>query len=158
MLPHHSPGVRSWNYYSYFQSPYHIWFQELGYPELDIIDWPDGEWAIIEYQNSPVVPCTTKWKVILAGLRNVEISWGFIKRYIDQCNPMSTFFWDRLEQREKEQDAEWETNERNAEDRAQRAAQLVIRNPELMERIARRGIREMDLVKIRKNIPDYKFR
>lgn len=158
MQPYHHPGIRSWNYYSAAQSPWHVWFEEMGYPQLDIMVYDDGEWEIIEYQNSPLIPSLTRFKTVLAGLRNIEISWSFIKRYVDELNPMSARFWETLERHEKQLDIDYETREAAVEDRASRAAKFIVKNPELMERIARNGFAEMDLRRIRKQIPDYKFR
>jgi hypothetical protein len=157
MLPYCSPGLRSWNYISTAQSPYHVWFESLGFPQLDITKYEDGEWCIIEYQHSPIIPAECHYKVVLAGLRNIEISFSFIERYLDEINPMSARFWANLDKHENLQNAEYETFEKNAEDRAERASRFVLQNPDLMERIAKHGLVEMDIFKIRKNIPNYKF-
>lgn len=157
MQPYHSPGHRSWNYISTAQSPWHVWFQQMGYPQLDITRYEDGEWCVIEYQHTPLIPAECKYKVVLSGLRNIEISYSFLERYLDEMNPMSTRFWENLERHERFQDAEYNTLEANAEDRAQRASRFVIQNPDLMERIAKNGIKEMGLLNIGKRIPNYKF-
>lgn len=157
MLPHTSPGLRSWNYISTAQSPYHIWFQELGFPQLDITKYDDGEWCIIEYQHTPLIPAECKYKVVLSGMRNIDISFSFIERYLDEMNPMSARFWANLDKMEAMQNAEYETFENNAQDRAHRASRLVIQNPDLMERIAKHGLKEMGLFNIGKHIPNYKF-
>jgi uncharacterized coiled-coil protein SlyX len=157
MRPIHTPGLRSWNYFSYSQSPYHIWFQELGYPQLDITQFEDGEWCIIEYINAPLIPAECKYRTILAGMKNLEISFSFLERYLDEINPQSARFWQNLEKHERAQDAEYDTFEKNAEDRAHRASRFVIQNPDLMERIAKHGLDQMDVFKIAKHIPRYKL-
>jgi hypothetical protein len=157
MMPYHSPGLRTWNYISTAQSPWHVWFQQMGYPQLDLTRYEDGEWCVIEYQHTPLIPAECKYKTVLSGLRNIEISYSFLERYLDEMNPMSTRFWENLERHERLQDAEYDTVEKNAEDRAIRASRFVIQNPDLMERIAKNGMKEMDILKIRKHIPNYKF-
>ena len=157
MRPYHTPGLRAWNYFSAAQSPWHVWFEELGFPQLDITRYEDGEWCIIEYMYAPLIPAEVKYRVVLAGLRNIEINWEFIKRYVDECDPTSARFWQNVERQERLKDAEWETAEQNAIDRAHRAARFVTQNPALMNRIAKRGIAEMSLSKIRREIPNYKF-
>lgn len=90
-------------------------------------------------------------------MRNIEISYSFIERYLDEMNPMSTRFWENVARHERAVDAEYETQERNAEDRAHRASRFVIQNPGLMERIAKHGMKEMDLSNIYKHIPSYQL-
>lgn len=157
MQPYRNPGLYA-DAPSMAVSPWWCWFKDMGYPELDIIDYIDGEWSIIEYQNSPYIPHLTLYKHVLSGMRNIEISWAFCKRYVDQCNPMLPGFWERLSEHEAEQDREFEQRERAAEDRAAAAAKLIVQNPDLMERIARHGMSAMDVMAIRREIPDYKFR
>ena len=158
MLPYHSPGVRSWNYISYLQSKYHIWFQDMGYPQLDIEQYDDGQWSIIEYLRTPIIPQLTPNRVILAGMKNMEISFGFIERYLDECNPQSARFWANVDAHEKQTDIDFETREANVVDRAERAARYVLKNPELMERIVKNGPHELDLRMIRRHIPNHAFR
>ena len=157
MRPHFNPGLRTWNYISTAQSPWHIWFQDLGFPQLDLTRFEDGEWAIIQYMHTPLIPAECHYKTVLAGMRNIEISYSFIERYLDEMNPMSTRFWENIEKHERAQDAEYDTLERNAEDRAHRASRFVIQNPGLMERIAKHGLKEMDLSNIYKHIPSYQL-
>ena len=157
MRPHFSPGLRTWNYISTAQSPWHVWFIDLGYPQLDLTRYDDGEWAIIEYLHTPLIPAECHYKTVLAGMRNIEISYSFIERYLDEMNPQSVRFWDNVERHERAVDAEYETQERNAEDRAHRASRFVIQNPGLMERISKHGMKEMDLVNIAKHIPNYQL-
>jgi hypothetical protein len=156
-LPYHEKGLRSWNYISSAQSEYHIWFQELGYPQLDITRYEDGEWCIIQYLHTPLIPSECKYRTVLSGLRNIEISYSFIERYLDEINPQSARFWRNVEADEKRIDGEFERDERNAIDRASRAQKHIIQNPDLMNRIAKFGLKEMDPWNIRKHIPNSKF-
>lgn len=134
-------------------SKYHKWFVELGYPQLDIQVYPDGEWSIIEYQNAPIIPSLTKWKVILRGMRNIEISRGFVAKYIAQIDPMKKAFWERENARTKRAVEEAEAKERHAVEASERAAAAITSNPDLMGRIAKNGMQEMDLDNLRKHIP-----
>lgn len=150
-------GVTLDNYISYFQSPWHRWFVELGYPRLDIVKYKDGEWKIIEYQTSPVVPCLTKFRDVLVGMRNVEITFSFVKRWVRAIDICHQEIWDREEAKTKEIDREEAATDRHREDSAERATQAVLKNPDLMERIMQRGMQEMDISFIRRHIPNYKF-
>lgn len=157
MMPYYQPGLYSWNYFSSAQSKWHIWFEMMGFPQLDITRYEDGEWCIIEYQHAPLIPSECKYKTVLSGLRNIEISYSFLERYVDEMNPMSARFWSNLEKHEMMQDAEYDTLEKNAEDRALRASKFVTQNPDLMNRIGKNGIAEMGLRRIFKHIPRYKL-
>jgi hypothetical protein len=84
---------------SYMVSDYHRLFVEMGYPELDILKYPDGEWHIIQYYSRPIIPCLTKWQVVLGPMRNVDISRGFLEKYIRQCDITKRAFWDREERK-----------------------------------------------------------
>jgi len=139
---------------SSFWSPYHKWFMELGYPLLDIVKYPDGEWAILQCFSQPVVPSVTKWQIILKGMRNVDITMGFIEKYVAQIDPAKGFK-DREEQRSKIAEESYEAKERHAEELANKATEAVIRNPDLSDRIVRNGMQELNLGRIRQHIPGY---
>lgn len=151
------PGFYNSCYISYMQSPYHVWFVTLGYPELDILQYDDGEWHIIQYYNSPVVPSMTQWQSVLGPMRNVEISFGFCAKYIKNLDLSMKAFWDREEGKTKEMLDEHEALENHKMDMVERASQAFLRNPHLMERIARNGIEEMDLRSIEKHLPRSAF-
>jgi hypothetical protein len=136
-----------------FWSKYHDWFVEMGYPQLDIQKYEDGEWAIIETLNRPVVPSMTRFKVILQGMKNVEISRGFIEKYVKQIDPLRKEFWDRERRATQQAEDAVEIRERHAEDSAERAAAAIVGNDALMERITRNGLSEMNLDKIAKHVP-----
>lgn len=150
-------GVELHNYVSYFQSPWHRWFVELGYPRLDIVKYADGEWKIIEFHTTPVLPALTKFHDVLVGMRNVEISFAFVKRWVSAIDICRKEIWDREEEKTKEVERESVATERHREDSAERATQAVMKNPDLVERIARRGLAEMDLAFIRRHVPNYQL-
>lgn len=146
------PGIYSCNHISYMQSPWHIWFQEMGYPELDIIRYEDGQWAIIQYHSSPVMPCLTKWQVVLGYMKNVEISYSFCEKYIKQIDMRLKAFW--LREREESNIAinEHAALEKHAGEMSEHAYRAIRGNPDMMNRIARNGIQEMDLALLSKHV------
>ncbi len=146
-------GVTALNYVSYFCSRYHPWFVELGYPQLDINEYPDGEWEIIEYHRSPVVPAETPFQVVLRGMRNISITKSFIEKYVAQIDPRKAAFWERENGKTKVVLAEAEARERNALELSERATKAITQNPDLMNRIAKNGLGEMDVDQIRRHIP-----
>lgn len=152
-----NPGVYAWNYISYMQSPYHIWFVEMGYPELDILQYEDGEWHIFQYYNSPVVPALTKWQTVLGPMRNVPINYDFCHRFAHALDINRRDFWAREQAKSQQVEDEWERVEKHAEESATRATQAVMRNPDLVERIAKNGIQEINLPRILRHIPGYKL-
>jgi hypothetical protein len=140
-----------------FWSKYHDWFVELGYPQLDIQVYEDGEWSIIETMNAPIMPSLSKFKVILRGMKNVIISRGFVEKYIKQIDPQRKEFWERERLATKAAEDAVEIREKHSEEFAAKASEAVLGNDALMERIAEKGIEEMDLTKIRENIPNNKL-
>jgi hypothetical protein len=150
---HSEPGIRSAGYISYFQSPWHVWFREMGYPQLDINRFKDGEWEIIEYHSSPVVPALTKYHTVLSGLRNIEITKSFVEKYVAQLDVTKRAFWEREEAKSRKADEDAQAKDRHADEFATRASHAIVQNPDLMERIATKGIGEMDITKIASHIP-----
>lgn len=146
-------GLFSWNYISYLQSQYHIWFQEMGYPELDILRYEDGEWYIIQYYTCPVIPSLTQWQVVLGPMRNVEISYSFCRKYVKDLDITRKAFWDRENEKSQEVEDEFERVEKHREESAELATQAIVRNPNLVERIAKNGLKEMDLGYIANHVP-----
>lgn len=160
------PGFKSWypsigneRWEGQFEgcSPYYVWFCELSYPNLDIREWDDGEWAIIEYYNSPVVPSLTRWNYVLQGLKNILITPGFITKYVHQLDLHRKEVWDALDAKEKAQDEEKARVEAHAQDTAEKAKNAIMQNPGLVERIAKNGLQEMNLENIAKHIPRHQL-
>ncbi len=141
------------SYVSYACSKFHPWFVEMGYDRLDIIQYPDGEWGIIEFEKIPVMPCLTKWKVVLSKLRHIEITRGFVEKYLSKIDNRRKEFWDIERARTHAVFAEQDAKERAGRDRAERAFVAMRNNPSLMNRIASNGLSEMNLEKIVKHIP-----
>jgi hypothetical protein len=143
--------------HSYFWSKYHKHFVSLGYPELDVVKWQDGEWAIIQVLGSPAIPAFAKWEYVLTGLRNIEPTIGFFARYTRQLDITKKEFWDREEAKTKAMEEERAAAERAAQLRVDKAHEAIINNPDLMERIAKNGLQEMDINRIGRHVPSRKF-
>lgn len=138
---------------SYICSQYHKWFKEMGYPELDILQYEDAEWWIIQYYNRPIIPQITKWQVVLGPMRNMEISYGFIRNQVQQLDITKKAFWDREERKTREVEEEADMVDRHKIDTVNHAHKAITRNPALMERIAENGIKEMDLPSLERHVP-----
>lgn len=134
-------------------SKYHKWFVELGYPQLDINEYEDGEWSIIEFLNSPVVPALCRWNVILGGMRNIIPSYSFCEKYVQMLDTQKRYYWDMEELKTRQAEMSADDVERHGEDLAARAHHIATHNPLLMERIARNGMQELELKNIAKHIP-----
>jgi hypothetical protein len=124
-------------------SEYYPIMQRIGYPQLDIKRFWDGEWAIKEYLNPPLVPSLTEWKYILKGLRNLPISEGFILDQIKSLDPQYTQFWIRELEKELAVEKNNEKNEQNRRESVEKTIQELLKNEALKERVAKFGIREM---------------
>lgn len=136
-----------------YVSKYHGWFVELGYPELDVNQFPDGSWEIIQYFNRPIIPSLTRYQAVLSGLKNIEISRGFIEKYVGQVDMARKEFWRREEAQTALAEREHAATEKHRQDSVARAAKAITQNPDLMDRIARNGLQEMDPTRIARHIP-----
>lgn len=148
-----SIGPARWDGHFEGCGPWYSWCVELGYSNIDIQQWPDGEWSIIEFYNAPLIPGLTRWNWVLHGMRNIEVSAGFLAKYIRQLDLQKKEAWDALDAKEKEQDEEKARLDAHAEDTAERAKNIIMQTPSLLERIAEKGIKEIDLDKIVDHIP-----
>jgi hypothetical protein len=161
-----NPGSKSWypsvgpaRWDGHFEGcgPYYAWCVEMGYPNIDIQQWADGEWAIIEFYNSSPLPSQTRWNFVLQDLRNIEISRGFVTRYVHQLDLHRKEAWDALDAKERKQTEEKAALDAHAEDTAERAKNIIMQTPTLVERIAKKGLKQMDLDKIAEHIPRNQF-
>lgn len=143
---------------SYMVSKWYPFFCRIGYPELDILQYDDGEWHVIQYFNAPIVPSLTRWQTILGPMRNVEIGYGFLEKYIKALDINQKEFWAREEAKTKAVEEEWERTQRHAEDMATRATAAFTRNPNVMERLARNGTNELNLQTLAKHVPKNAFK
>lgn len=141
-----------------FVSKHYPIFCELGYPQLDVVEFKDGEWAIIEMINSPVVPSLTKWHYVLKGLRNIEVNPSFLRKYVHKIDLTMKEFWANEDAKEANLDYEHAAKEKHAEEYATRAAKAISKNEALLERIAKNGLAEMNLGKIANNIEPWTMR
>lgn len=143
---------------SYFCSPYHVWCCELGYPELDVVEFKDGEKALIQYHRSPVIPALTPWNYVLTKIRNVDITPAFIKHYADKLNLENRHVWDEMDAKDKKLDEEQAARERHDKDIAERRYECIRGNDALMQRISRNGLGEMNLRQMARHIPNHHYR
>ncbi len=150
------PGLWSW-YPSSMCSPWYCWFVDLGYDRLDIKKWEDGEFALIEYYRTPIIPSLTQWNYVLTGIRNVELTPGFVEKYVRQLDLHRKEVWAQQERDAVAADERHKTMERHAEDTAEAAFQTIRNTPTLVERIAKNGFQEMNLEKIHSNIPSHQL-
>lgn len=133
---------------SSFVGPHYPMFVKLGYNQLDIEVFDDGEWAVREMLSAPVVPSLTTWKYILKGLRNIEINSGTVGKLIHQIDPQYPEFWAREALKTKGILGEKNSRIEFENDWAEKMAPKILRNPGLMERISRFGMRELDPARI----------
>jgi hypothetical protein len=147
-----SPGITAGSYVSSMVSPYNVWFREMGHPLLDILQYEDGEWCIIQYLRSPVVPSLTQFTYVLRGIRNTSITPGFVQRFVDQLDPFKRAFWDREEAKTKDVYDEGARVEREAEDTAERLTKSFMANPDLVARVAKNGFGELNPMKIMRHV------
>jgi hypothetical protein len=138
---------------SYMVSEFHSWFVEMGYPELDILRYDDGEWHIIQYYNRPVVPALTRWQPVLGPMRNVLITRSFCEKYVKDLDITKKAFWAREEAKTKEVEREHAAEEKRRVEYVDVAHRAITKNPNLMNRIASKGIQEMDIPSIARHVP-----
>ncbi len=133
------------DYPSKMCSKYYCWTKDMGYPELDVRQFPDGSWQLIQYLNTPIIPSLTRFQPVLMGIRNVEISPSFIKHHADRLNLEKGAVW--AEQKKSEQKAMDDVayEERRAIDFSENMMKGLKRSPALLERIRRNGLKELDL-------------
>ncbi len=150
--------VTTANYVSYFVSPYNVWFKDMGYPELDVIQYRDGEWHIIQHLRSPVVPALTPWQTVLSKLRHVEKTYSVMYRYANQLDIEKREVWANQERIEKKAREDLAREEKHAEDIATQQFKAIKGNDALMQRIAKNGLGEIGLRRLAKNIPNHFYR
>lgn len=118
--------------------------RDLGYPELDVRKYADGSWSIIQYFQTPIIPSLTKWQPVLMDIRHTEISPTFIKKKADELNLEKGHVWSEVDKNERRIRDEISFEEDRAEVIASKKLDIVKRTPGLMDRIARRGVKELD--------------
>jgi len=124
----------------------------LGYPELDVREFYDGEIMLIQYLNTPVVPSLTRWQPVLQGVRNVEISVPWLKHWAERLDLNKRAVWDKLDAEDKENWRLIKEKDRRAEDFANRMTDGIMRNPDLVERIAKNGLKEATMGRLRNHL------
>jgi hypothetical protein len=120
-------------------SEYYSWFVELGYPQLDVVFYEDREWSIIEFENAPLVPSMTKWKVVFSGFRNVEFNKSFVKKMVEMIDLRKQEVWDRIERETEERKEHDEAIQAKRDDAVLQTAKELAKNDALMDRAAKIG-------------------
>jgi hypothetical protein len=130
--------------YTYIDSPFvsqhYKMFCDLGYPQLDINEWPDGEWAILQMWNAPLVPQLTKFNYVLTGLRNIEKSQSFIEKYVELVDITRRAFWELQEDQTLEAEKAAADKEMYFENSALKKLEIIKRTPVLMDRVQKFGM------------------
>ncbi len=150
-------GVTSESYRSSFFSEYHPWFIHMGFPQLDLATYEDGSWAIIELQDGGYIPSETKFKVIMGFMENLEPSYSTIKKLVDSIDVCKEAFWERERNRTQIVEDEWAAAEKKKEELADEATKFMTGNPDLMERVAKKGLSMLQLKEISKFVPRHKL-
>lgn len=151
------PGIYAHAYPSSVVSKYYAWFCEMGYPELDIRQFEDGEWAILQYLEPPLFPSRYKWEWAFTGFRNMEITYDILSKYVRSIDITKKAFWDREDAKSKEVDLEFERDIRHQEDMVTRACTAIRNNPALIERMMKNGLSELDIRNIRRHVPNHRL-
>lgn len=151
-----SPGFYR-DYPSRMCSDYYCWFKDQGYPELDLRIYPDGEMCIIQYLHTPLMPSLTRWQAVLTQIRNVLISPTWVKYHADRLNLHKQHVWDEVTKSEEKHLLELAADERRGNDRAEQFYKGVVNNPDLMDRIARNGLRELNPMRMLNHISKSKL-
>lgn len=143
---------------SRFPSNYHSWFRRLGYPNLDLVEYSDGSWIIIQYLSSLATPTPLlKWQMVLGYMTNVIPTFGFVEKYVKRLDITKREFWARQEAKTKEVEDEHAALGKHREDFVNIAHKSFMKNPHMMERIAKNGLGEMDLDKLAKHVPKSEY-
>jgi hypothetical protein len=90
-------------------------------------------------------------------MKHVEISPGFIKTYVEACDLQRRELWDREELKSKAAELDHDALERHAEDLATRYTKAMMKNPFLVERMAKEGPQAAMPWNIRKHVPRYQL-
>ena len=141
------------NYISYIVSPWQSFLSSYGYDRLDVNQYPDGSWDIIEFMKVPLVPCIAKYRTILGNMKNIEISKGFLLKYIDEIDTNKRKLWAREEAKSKRVHEESIAAGKAGNDRVEQAFRAVKGNEALRQRVAKNGLHEMNLDRIYRHIP-----
>lgn len=129
----------------------------MGYKELDLRRYEDGEYAIIQYLNTPIIPSLTRWNFVLKGIRNTEITYDFCKKYAEQLDLEKHTVWEEDAKAMRRHREQTEFEERRANDMADQWLKGIVNNPDLMERIAKNGFKELDPRRMMNQIPRYRL-
>lgn len=152
------PKVTLNNYTSYMVGPWNRVFRDWGYPLLDVVQQDSGEWGVIQYYKTPVIPSMTPWNWMVTPQHRYALTHGSLRQFVDQCDLEKRYVWDQMEAREKQDAEDMRREELHMTDQQRRMYQVISQNPDLMERVAKNGLGEIGLKKLMRNIPKHKLR
>jgi hypothetical protein len=139
-------------------SEHYPMFCRLNYPQLDVQFYEDRSWSIIEFENAPLVPSLTQWRVVFSGFENVEFNESFVTRMIAMIDNTRREFWEREEEKQIEQaKREADALAARADAHAQVTKQLV-KSDQLMARAAVEGPSAFSLDSILRAMPESQVR
>jgi hypothetical protein len=133
-------------------------FCDLGYPQLDIAEWDDGEWAILQMWNAPLIPSMTKFNYVLTGLKNVEKSPSFVRQYVEIIDITRRAFWELQDEKSEAAEKEMEKKEQYMEDSTNRKLEIIKRTPVLMDRIQKFGMNAIGFESMWKHLEPWEKR
>lgn len=142
---------------SAFFSRYHPWLVEMGYPRLDVNEYEDGSWEIIEVLNGGYVPSETQYNTVLLNITHREPTYYTIKNLVTALDITRQEYWDHEMARSKAVEDEAVSVERQREQLMSDTMKHIVGNEGLKERIARRGVSALDLRDIARYIPRSRF-
>lgn len=134
-------------------SKYYSWFYELGYPNLDLHVYNDGSWDIIQYLNRPSARREVKWQSVLGPMKNVMITYEFCKKWVQKLDITKRHYMEAEEKKTQAIIDEAHKTDKHVSDMAERATKAVMKNQGLVNRIAKNGLKEMDLLYLAKRVP-----
>jgi hypothetical protein len=142
------------SYLLYGENKYYRWARRCGYPNVDIIDDrdQDGTWSLVEYLRSPVVPSLTPWNYILRDITE-PLTEYMVRRFCEMLDLKKKEYRAMMEMEERLGRENYERALRLEDDLATRATKLISHNPDLMERIAKNGAKELDTTRILAHVP-----
>ena len=139
-------------------SKHYPMFCKLGYPQLDVQLYDDCSWSIIEFENAPLVPSLTKWRVIFSGFENVEFNESFVKKMIQMIDLEREETWERLKAEEEERQANDDGIANRRLDAVLEASSALSKNDALMERAAAEGPSAFSLDSLLKTMSPHQIR
>ncbi len=142
---------------SSFFSKYHPWLVEMGYPRLDVNEYEDGSWEIIECLDGGYVPSVAKYNTVLLNIIHREPTYYTIQSLVRALDITRQEYWDHELEKSKAVEDEALYVERARTQLVSDTMKHIVGNEGLKERIARRGVSALDLRDLARHIPRSRF-